>query len=72
MTEKVASALTRITRLYPAQLAALAFTSFFTGVFALSNYSDKVPEPMDLNSIIHRVNVGFYGDEYEDFAKVYF
>lgn len=35
-------------------------------------YSDKVPEPMDLNSIIHRVNVGFYGDEYEDFAKVFF
>jgi hypothetical protein len=31
---------------------------------------DKVSEPMDMNSIIRRVEVGFYGNEYDDFAKV--
>jgi hypothetical protein len=31
---------------------------------------DKVSEPMDMNAIIRRVEVGFYGNEYDDFAKV--
>ena len=38
---------------------------FFVGVC-----SDKISEPMDLGTIAKRVEVSFYGEDYEDFARV--
>jgi hypothetical protein len=34
------------------------------------DYSAKVEEPMDLSTIAKRVEVSFYGDDHEDFARV--
>lgn len=45
MSANIGAALTRITRLYPFQIGSLALTTVFTGISAMSAYSDKVPAP---------------------------
>jgi hypothetical protein len=45
MNANIGAALTRITRLYPFQIGSLALTTVFTGISAMSVYSDKVPAP---------------------------
>jgi hypothetical protein len=42
-----------------------------SGVWCVMPYcSEKISEPMDLGTIAKRVEIGFYGDDHQDFARV--